>query len=94
MSLNHLQAIPVDTHVFQIAVTNYMPDLKKTKSITPRIYTEIGDKFRDVYGPLAGWAQTVCLSSEFDLRKNSNGIFFLCFAGPILCGFKEIQRSP
>lgn len=61
MSLNHLQAIPVDTHVYQIAAANYIPQLKKVKSITPRIYGEIGDKFREVYGPLAGWAQTVYL---------------------------------
>lgn len=59
MSLNHLQAIPVDTHVYQIAMQHYLPNLKKQKSVTSKMYTEIGDHFRSVYGPLAGWAQTV-----------------------------------
>lgn len=59
MSLSHLQAIPVDTHVFKIAVEHYLPALRAAKSVTPKIYAEIGDTFRTVYGPLAGWAQTV-----------------------------------
>lgn len=65
MSLNHLQAIPVDTHVFQIAKQYYFSKgrvFKKSQSVTQKLYDEIGDKFRDIYGPLAGWAQTV---SEF-----------------------------
>lgn len=60
MSLGHLCAVPVDTHVFQIASSPcYLPHLKKSKSVTKKIYNEIGDYFRDLYGPLAGWAQTV-----------------------------------
>ncbi|XP_058448488.1 N-glycosylase/DNA lyase [Malaya genurostris] len=66
MSLNHLQAIPVDTHVFQIA-RNYLPHLGRGKNITGKMYVEIGDKFRDIYGPLAGWAQTVLFCA--DLRQ-------------------------
>jgi N-glycosylase/DNA lyase len=42
MSLNHLNAIPVDTHVYQIAVNNYLPKLKKNKSLTDRDYRQIG----------------------------------------------------
>jgi len=61
MSLNHLEAIPVDTHVIQIAKKNYLPNLEKMKSMTPKLYTEIGDKFRELYGPYAGWAQTVII---------------------------------
>lgn len=65
MSLNHLGAIPVDTHVYQIAAQHYMPSLSATcKSITPKMYTAIGDRFRDVYGPLAGWAQTVLFCAD------------------------------
>lgn len=60
MSLNHLEAIPVDTHVYQIAAQHYMPKLDpKLKSVSSRMYEEIGNHFRQVYGPLAGWAQTV-----------------------------------
>jgi N-glycosylase/DNA lyase len=42
MSLNHLNAIPVDTHVHQIAANNYLPELKKNKSLTDRHYRLIG----------------------------------------------------
>lgn len=59
MSLNHLEAIPVDTHVYQIAKLHYLPNLKVSKSVTAKVYNEIGDEFRNVYGSLAGWAQTV-----------------------------------
>lgn len=59
MSLGHLQAIPVDTHIYQIAARWYMPKLAKQKTVTEKIYNEIGDYFRELYGPLAGWAHTV-----------------------------------
>lgn len=59
MSLGHLEAVPVDTHVFQIASKFYLPHLNKVKSVTPKIYDEIGDHFRKLYGPLAGWAHAV-----------------------------------
>lgn len=59
MSLGHLEAVPVDTHVFQIASQHYLPHLKSVKSVTSKVYDEIGDHFRLLYGPLAGWAHTV-----------------------------------
>ena len=66
MSLNFLQSIPVDTHILQIAKI-YMPHLDIKKSLTPKTYNEIGDKFRSIYGDMAGWAQTVLFCS--DLRQ-------------------------
>lgn len=59
MSLGHLQSIPVDTHVYQIAKRFYMPRLANNKTVTEKIYNEIGNHFRELYGPLAGWAHTV-----------------------------------
>ena len=44
MSLNHLEAIPVDTHVWQIAVNQYLPHLKRNKSLTDKSYKEIGNQ--------------------------------------------------
>lgn len=75
MSLNHLQAIPVDTHVFQIA-KHYLPHISSAKSVTGKMYTEIGDKFREIYGPLAGWAQTILFCADlrqFKDKKNITG---------------------
>lgn len=59
MSLNHLEAIPVDTHVYKIAIENYLPQLKKNKTVTEKVYNDIGDHFRELFGNLAGWAHTV-----------------------------------
>ncbi|XP_050294933.1 N-glycosylase/DNA lyase isoform X2 [Anthonomus grandis grandis] len=67
MSLGHLQAIPVDTHIYQIAAKFYMPKLAQKKTVNEKIYNEIGDHFRELFGPLAGWAHTVLFCA--DLKK-------------------------
>ena len=61
MSLDQPSAIPVDTHIFQIASEKYLPHLKKYKSVTDKVYNEIGNHFRDLYGTYAGWAHSVFL---------------------------------
>ncbi|KAL0818401.1 hypothetical protein ABMA28_008873 [Loxostege sticticalis] len=67
MSLNHFEAVPVDTHVYQIAAQNYLPHLRGKKNVTEKMYIEIGDYFRNMYGDLAGWAHTVLFCA--DLKK-------------------------
>ena len=59
MSMDQASAVPVDTHMFQIAAKNYMPHLKKYKTVTDKVYMEIGEHFRKLYGPHAGWAHSV-----------------------------------
>jgi N-glycosylase/DNA lyase len=49
-------AIPVDTHIWRIAVTRYAPDLAG-KSLTAANYARVTQAFHDRFGPLAGWAQ-------------------------------------
>jgi N-glycosylase/DNA lyase len=88
-SLDGLDAIPVDTHVWQIAVRDYSRtaaqlgladkglDLAKVKSITPRVYTAVGDTFRHLFGPLAGWAHCILFLAElpeFKRRLAERGI--------------------
>lgn len=58
MSLNHLEAIPVDTHVFQIS-QRYLPHLKTCKTVTDKVYNEIVSHFQNLYGKYAGWAHSV-----------------------------------
>lgn len=72
MSLNHLEAIPVDTHVLKIATEYYLPIHRPIKSVTPKLYAEIGDTFRNVYGPLAGWAQTVLFCADLTMFKEKS----------------------
>lgn len=73
MSLGHLGAIPVDTHVYQIATRFYLPKLAKQKTVTEKIYNEIGDHFRGLFGPLAGWAHTVLFCADLKKFQNNGG---------------------
>jgi N-glycosylase/DNA lyase len=55
-ALSKDEAVPVDTHVRQLAVRLYMQECK-TKSITCAAYARIGDYFRERFNGYAGWAQ-------------------------------------
>ncbi|KAJ3165799.1 hypothetical protein HK101_000169 [Irineochytrium annulatum] len=56
MSMDKLDSIPVDTHVWQIARRDYGVGHYGMKTLTPKVYRAIGDKFRDVFGEYAGLA--------------------------------------
>lgn len=75
MSMDKTEAIPIDTHMWQIALRDYLPHLKKNKTVTDKAYKEIGDFFREMYGDYAGWAHTVLFSADlkrFEDLKNTN----------------------
>jgi len=55
-SLDKYEAVPVDTHIRQIAQRILLPEMR-TKSITDAAYRKICGAFYDRYGGLAGWAQ-------------------------------------
>jgi len=55
-ALDKDQAVPVDTHVRQLAQRLWMPDLT-AKSITDATYRRITEAFAERYGELSGWAQ-------------------------------------
>ena len=65
-SLDQVEAIPVDTHVWDIALRDYDPtlSLKGAKSITPAVYEEVGDVFRSRFTNKAGWAHSVLFAAE------------------------------
>jgi N-glycosylase/DNA lyase len=60
-SLDQPSALPVDTHVWQIATRDYKFKLKgkKVASMTKDVYNGVGDFFRGLWGEYAGWAQSV-----------------------------------
>ncbi|XP_072203646.1 N-glycosylase/DNA lyase [Excalfactoria chinensis] len=70
MALDKAEAVPVDTHVWRIARQRYGAALG-ARSLTARVYQEIGDFFRELWGPYAGWAQAVLFCA--DLRKGRDG---------------------
>lgn len=68
MSLDKSEAVPIDTHVWQIAKRDYKyAPGNGQKSITDKLHRDIGDFFRKLWGPYAGWAQSVLFCA--DLKK-------------------------
>ncbi|ROW05900.1 hypothetical protein VPNG_07991 [Cytospora leucostoma] len=71
MGLGWLEAVPVDTHVWQIAMRDYKFGGKaKNKTLTKALYDAVGDHFRGLWGDQAGWAHSVLFTA--DLRAFSD----------------------
>ena len=68
--MDQAEAIPVDVHVWDIAVRDYSSALKDAKSLTPTIYEQVGDIFRSKFTSKAGWAHSVLFAAELpEFRK-------------------------
>jgi len=65
-SLQQTRAIPVDVHVWNIARRDYDPGqaLFTVKSVTPSVYKQVGDIFRNRFGDYAGWAHSLLFVAE------------------------------
>nr|XP_002131434.1 N-glycosylase/DNA lyase-like [Ciona intestinalis]XP_009859693.1 N-glycosylase/DNA lyase-like [Ciona intestinalis] len=63
MAMDKLEAVPLDTHVRQVALRDYNFKVK-TKTLSTRSYTEMGSFFRSLWGGYAGWAQAVIFVNE------------------------------
>lgn len=73
MALDKHDVVPVDTHVYQIAIRDYKYKGKRDlKTMNKKVYEEIRQFFKDIFGPYAGWAQSVLFTS--DLSDLNNGI--------------------
>ncbi|KAF5331064.1 hypothetical protein D9619_005934 [Psilocybe cf. subviscida] len=66
MSMDKKEVVPVDTHVYQIAVKQYgMKGSASGKpSMTPKLYEDINAKFKGIWGDYAGWAHTVLFTAD------------------------------
>ena len=62
-SLDKHDAIPVDTHVWQLAVEHYCRELEG-KSLTPKIMDAVEDAIAAVFGAYAGWAHNTLFIAE------------------------------
>lgn len=87
MGLGWGEAVPVDTHVWQIAVRDYRfggggKSAGKTKTFSRAMYDAVGDHFRKLWGDQAGWAHSVLFTA--DLRA---------FAPPKGPGKGEVAKS-
>nr|2XHI_A Chain A, N-GLYCOSYLASE/DNA LYASE [Homo sapiens] len=70
MALDKPQAVPVNVHMWHIAQRDYSwhPTTSQAKGPSPQTNKELGNFFRSLWGPYAGWAQAVLFSA--DLRQS------------------------
>ncbi|KAI0125738.1 N-glycosylase/DNA lyase [Xylariales sp. AK1849] len=66
MGLGWGEAVPVDTHVWQIAQRDYKFGKVKTKTFSKVMYDSVGDHFRKIWGSQAGWAQSVLFTANLN----------------------------
>lgn len=67
-SLDQHHAIPVDTHVWQIAVRYFLPELAG-RSLTLKLHQEVQDVFGKRFGKYAGWAHQVLFIAELSSQQ-------------------------
>ncbi|CAO2834567.1 unnamed protein product [Amaranthus hypochondriacus] len=67
-SLDQHHAVPVDTHVWQIATREMIPELAGVR-LTPKLCNRVAEAFVTKYGKYAGWAQTLLFVSELPSQK-------------------------
>lgn len=64
MSLDKLESVPIDTHIWRVASQHYRLIPAASKSMTRTVYREIGGRFRGIFGPLAGWAHLILFAAQ------------------------------
>ena len=77
MGLGWYQAIPVDTHIWQIAQRDYKfgKGAGKTKTFSKVMYDAVGDHFRTIWGDHAGWAQSVLFTANLrSFAEQASGV--------------------
>lgn len=72
--LGHMEAFPIDTHMWQLACRHYGKRLPgaggsgqrsaATATLTPKTYPLVGAFFRRVFGAEAGWAHLVLFAAK------------------------------
>lgn len=75
MSLDKHDIVPVDTHVYQIAIRDYKFKGNAAKALNKNQYNAIRAHFKEIFGDYAGWAQSVLFAA--DLSDLNNGINIL-----------------
>ncbi|BGP05952.1 N-glycosylase/DNA lyase [Rhodotorula toruloides] len=65
------ELVPVDTHVFQIAVRDYSFPSPRSASLTPALHDRVSSFLASKWGPYAGWAQQVLFFA--DLKSSAAG---------------------
>ena len=69
--------MPVDTHVYQIALKHYGFTSRAKGTMTPKLYEDLNHKFLSIWGDYAGWAHSVSFRflHYFKIKYNNNNPF-------------------
>ncbi|SCV69514.1 BQ2448_2534 [Microbotryum intermedium] len=73
-SLGWIQTVPVDTHVFQIAIRDYAFPCSKATALTPLLHDRVADKLGLLWGPYSGWAQQVLFFADLKPSSPDGGV--------------------
>ncbi|VDM98014.1 unnamed protein product [Thelazia callipaeda] len=63
MGLHMHSVVPVDTHILQITIENYLPNLTVEK-YSQKYRKKITTVWQKKFGPFAGWAQAVLFTAH------------------------------
>lgn len=69
-SLDKHQAVPVDTHVWQLACRYYAPQLRG-RTLTPKLMVEVERVLQGVFGSHAGWAHNTLFVAELASSRDA-----------------------
>ncbi|KAI5967594.1 OGG1 [Candida theae] len=75
MSLDKSNVVPIDTHVYQIAVRDFKyrgGGKREMKTLSKAMHDDIRRFFQGIFGDYAGWAQSVLFAA--DLTDLNNGV--------------------
>jgi len=52
----------------------YLPDLRNQKTVSHKVYLEVSNFFRSLYGKYAGWAHSVLFSADLKRIQETVGV--------------------
>lgn len=71
MSMDKSEVVPVDTHVYQIAVKHYgLKGSSGKATMTPKLYDDVNGKMQSLWGDYAGWAYSVLFTADLKIFSN------------------------
>ncbi|GAA5989350.1 hypothetical protein JCM10908_001273 [Rhodotorula pacifica] len=65
------ETVPVDTHVFQIAIRDYSFPSTKNANLSPALHDKVSEFLADKWGPYAGWAQQILFFADLKSASSS-----------------------
>lgn len=72
MSLDKPMALPIDTHVWQIARRDYSLKIPEKATISDAMYSRISNHFLELWGNKAGWAHAVLFAADLPGFKDQD----------------------